>query len=46
VVYDHVIPGAPLWMGAIILGVAGLLMMFVKNKTAVNTTVSTFSAAD
>jgi len=46
VVYDHVMPGAPLWMGAIILGVAGLLMMFVKNKTAVNTTVSTFSAAD
>jgi MFS family permease len=46
VVYDHVMPGAQLWMGAILLGVAGLLMMFVKNKTTENATVSTFSAAD
>lgn len=29
-VYDYVMPGAPLWMGAILLGVACLLMAQVK----------------
>jgi len=31
-VYDYVMPGAPYWMGAILLGVACLFMAQVKNK--------------
>jgi DHA1 family tetracycline resistance protein-like MFS transporter len=31
-VYDYVMPGAPFWMGAILLGAACLLMAQVKNK--------------
>jgi hypothetical protein len=32
VVYDHVAPGSPLWMGAILLGIACLLFTQVKVK--------------
>lgn len=32
VVYDHVTPGAPLWMGALLLGVACLLMAQVAGE--------------
>jgi multidrug resistance protein len=32
VVYDHVMPGAPLWMGAILMGIACLLMLRVNHK--------------
>jgi len=46
VVYDHVMPGAQLWMGAILLGVAGLLMLQVKVKPKADAAVSTFSTAD
>lgn len=31
-VYDHVTPGAPLWMGAVLLGVACLLMVQVASE--------------
>ncbi|PKO16583.1 MAG: tetracycline resistance MFS efflux pump [Chloroflexi bacterium HGW-Chloroflexi-10] len=31
-VYDYVIPGAPFWMGAILLGIACMLMAMVKVK--------------
>jgi MFS transporter, DHA1 family, tetracycline resistance protein len=46
VVYDRVMPGAPLWMGAILLGVAGLLMLQVKVKTKAGPIVNNFSPAD
>ena len=47
VVYDHVMVGAPLWMGAVILGFACLLMgrIKVKDKNK-NSVVSTLSTAD
>lgn len=48
VVYDHVMPGAPLWMGAILLGLACLLMTRVQTgtrQTAANP-VNIVSAAD
>jgi MFS family permease len=46
VVYDHVMPGAQLWMGAILLGIACLLMAQVKVKASESRTASAFSAAD
>ncbi len=46
VVYDSVMPGAPYWMGAILLGIACLLIAQVKVKANASGTVSTFSAAD
>lgn len=46
VVYDHVMPGAPLWMGAILLAIACLLMARVTVKAHVSGAVSAFSAAD
>ncbi len=46
VVYDQVMPGAPFWMGAILLGIACLLMAQVKVKASESRTASAFSAAD
>jgi MFS family permease len=46
VVYDHVMPGAQLWMGAILLGIACLLMAQVKVKASESRTASALSAAD
>ena len=46
VVYDRVMPGAPLWMGAVLLGVACLLMAQVKVTANASGAVSIFSAAD
>jgi predicted MFS family arabinose efflux permease len=37
VMYDHVMAGAPLWMGAIILGVACLLLAGVNRRAAKST---------
>lgn len=45
-VYDHVMPSAPYWMGAAILGFACLLVARIKLKTNVNDALSTLSAAD
>ncbi len=46
VVYDHVMPGAPYWMGAILLGVACLLMAQIKVKAGERHAVDAYSAAD
>jgi len=46
VVYDRVMPGAPFWIGAILLGIAYLLMTQVKVKASESRTASAFSAAD
>ena len=46
IVYDHVAPGAPLWMGAILLGVACWMLAQVKVKARESGTVSVFSTAD
>ncbi len=45
-VYDHVTPGAPYWMGAVILGFACLLLVRVKVKAGVSRPASAYSAAD
>jgi DHA1 family tetracycline resistance protein-like MFS transporter len=45
-VYDHVMPGAPLWMGAIILGVACLLTAQVKVAVARREPIASPSVAD
>ena len=45
-VYDHVTPGAPYWMGAVILGSACLLLVRVKVKAGVSRPASVYSAAD
>lgn len=45
-VYDHVTPEAPYWMGAVILGLACLLLVRVKVKAGVNRQASAYSAAD
>jgi MFS transporter, DHA1 family, tetracycline resistance protein len=45
-VYDHVMPSAPYWMGAAILGFACLLVVQIKIKANVNDALSTLSAAD
>ena len=45
-VYDHVTPGAPYWMGAVILGFACLLLVRVKVKAGVSRPASVYSAAD
>jgi MFS transporter, DHA1 family, tetracycline resistance protein len=48
VVYDKVSPGAPFWTGAVLLGVAVLLMLGVKAKAqnSGSKSLSTASAAD
>jgi len=46
VVYDQVMPGAPFWMSAILLGIACLLMAQVKVKANASGAVSILSAAD
>ena len=45
-VYDFVMPGAPFWMGAILLGIACLLMARIKVKTDKKGTANAFSPAD
>jgi DHA1 family tetracycline resistance protein-like MFS transporter len=45
-VYDHVAPGAPYWMGALILGAACLLLARVKVKVGVSRPASAYSPAD
>jgi MFS transporter, DHA1 family, tetracycline resistance protein len=46
VVYDHVMPGAPLWMGAILFGLACLLLSRVRTTARLVHTAEAFSAAD
>ncbi len=46
VVYDHVMPGAPYWMGAILLGIACLLMAQIKIKAGERHVVDAYSAAE
>lgn len=38
-VYDHVMVGSPLWMGAMIYGLAGVLIFFVREKKSQNMTL-------
>ncbi|MFZ0545688.1 MAG: MFS transporter [Candidatus Promineifilaceae bacterium] len=45
-VYDHVMPSAPYWMGAIVMGIACLLLVRVKTKVNVSHDVSVLSATD
>jgi multidrug resistance protein len=45
-VYDRVMPGAPLWMGAVLLAAAGLLMGQVKVNAAGQRATAPGSAAD
>ena len=45
-VYDHVAPSSPYWMGAIILGVACLLLAQVKVKSHVSRPANVPSPAD
>jgi multidrug resistance protein len=45
-VYEFVMPGAPFWMGAIILGAACLLMTQVKIKVSEHSSVDAYSIAD
>jgi MFS transporter, DHA1 family, tetracycline resistance protein len=45
-VYDRVAPGAPYWMGAVILGFACLLLVRVKVKTGASRPASAYSPAD
>jgi len=45
--YDHVMPNSPYWMGAVILGIACLLLMQVKgNKSQVQTKLSNGATGD
>jgi len=46
VVYDHVMPGAPLWMGAILFGLACLLLSRVRITARQGRPAKAFSAAD
>jgi MFS transporter, DHA1 family, tetracycline resistance protein len=45
-VYDYVMPGAPFWMSAILLGIACLLMLRVKVGKSEKHPVEVFSPAD
>jgi MFS transporter, DHA1 family, tetracycline resistance protein len=45
-VYDRLAPGAPYWMGAVILGFACLLLVRVKVKAGVSHIATAYSAAD
>ena len=45
-VYDRLAPGAPYWMGAVILGFACLLLVRVKGKAGVSRPARVYSAAD
>jgi MFS family permease len=45
-VYDYVMPGAPFWMGAFLLGIACLLMAQVKVKAGRHHSTDAFSMAD
>jgi MFS transporter, DHA1 family, tetracycline resistance protein len=45
-VYDHVMRGAPLWMGAILLGIACVLLAQVKVKTGAKQAADAYSPAD
>jgi multidrug resistance protein len=46
VVYDHVMPGSQLWMGAVLLGIACLLMLQVKTKAPHSPLVRSGAATD
>ena len=46
VVYDYVMPGAPLWMGAILLGMACLFITQVKARASRHDSTDAFSMAD
>lgn len=46
IVYDHIMPSAPFWMGAIILGVACLLMAQVREVESERLQVDGYSRAD
>ena len=45
-VYDFVMPGAPFWMGAILLGIACLLVTQIRAKPAREDAIQVASAAD
>ncbi|HTX90397.1 MAG TPA: MFS transporter [Anaerolineales bacterium] len=45
-VYDFVMPGAPFWMGAILLGIACLLVAQIRAKPAREDAIQVASAAD
>ena len=45
-VYDVVMPGAPFWMGAMVLGIACLLMLRVKVEPVGNPAPGLYSTAD
>jgi len=45
-VYDQVMPGAPFWMGAILLGIACLVLSQVRLKAGARSTGVAGSAAD
>jgi MFS transporter, DHA1 family, tetracycline resistance protein len=46
IVYDQVMPGAPYWMGAIILGIACLVLQKVRVKTSEQLLAGAGSTAD
>ena len=44
--YDHVMTGSPYWIGALIIGIACLVLMQAKVKAVRNNQVGAVSPAD